>query len=195
MKASIRGGFAELHPTSVVIDSKTPGENSHLNNAIVCTYIQHLPSKLMRQMRNRIQMLILVPQRLTGRQPARMIIRTRLPALRLLPRIIRLLHFLQLRRVRRGHLPVMRHQIFEILRPQDRNLRQQQLPLHERRGRVVEHGPHGHQVLELAARLLHHAVLAGQHDGHAGQVFHFRVADDQTVDVEAPCGQDAGDAG
>ena len=34
--------------------------NSHFNNTIISAYIQHLPAKLMRQMRNSIQMLILM---------------------------------------------------------------------------------------------------------------------------------------
>lgn len=195
MKASIRGGFAELHPMSAAIGRQRRGGNSHLNNTIIGAYIQYLSAKLMRQMRDGIQMLILVSQRLTGRQSIRMIIGVGSSAL--LPwclRIRRLRHFLELRSVRRGHLPVMSHEVFEILRAQDRNLREQQFPLDEGRGRVVQHRPHGDQILQLPTGLLYHPVLAGQHDCHAGQIFHFRVADDQAVNVEPPCRQDTGDA-
>ena len=89
MKASIRGGFAELRHTdtdttrtlAVEISRGERGKKGchgkkplQLDDAIICADVQHLPAKLMRQMRNVIQMLILVPQRLTGRQPARMVI-------------------------------------------------------------------------------------------------------------------------
>lgn len=36
--------------------------------------------------------------------------------------------------------------------------------------------------------------MAGEHDGHAGEIFDFGVADDEAVDVEAAGGEDAGDA-
>jgi len=90
---------------------------------------------------------------------------------------------------------MMRHQLLEVLRAQNRHLRQQQFTLHERRRRVVEDGPDGDEILELTPGLLDDAVLAGQHDRHARQVFDFRVADDERVDVEAARGEDAGDAG
>lgn len=85
----------------------------------------------MRQMRNGVQMLILMSQRLTGRQSVRMIVGVWFPALALRFWILRLRHLFQLRSVRHGHLPVVCHQVFKILRSQDRNLRQQQFPLHE----------------------------------------------------------------
>lgn len=88
----------------------------------------------------------------------------------------------------------MRHQLLEILRPENRHFRQQQLALDQRRGRVVEDGPDGDEVLELAAGLLDDAVLARQHDGHAREVVDLGVADDERVDVEAARGEDAGDA-
>lgn len=199
IKASIRGGFAELHrfTLSIIRGKGSRDGNSHFNDTVIGTDIQHLPAKLMRQVRDGIQMLVLMPQCLTSREPVGMVIGVGSPtaALPLLLRIGRPLQLLQLGRVRRRHLPVVRHQILKILRAQHRNLGEQQLPLHERRGRVVEHGPHGDEILELPPSLLHDAVLARQHDGHAGQVFHLGVADDEAVNVEAPRRQDAGDAG
>ncbi len=89
---------------------------------------------------------------------------------------------------------MMGHQLLEVLGPHDGHLGQEQFALHERRGRVVEDGPDGDEILELAAGLLDDAVLAGQHDGHAREVVDFGVADDERVDVEAARGEDAGDA-
>ena len=69
MNESIRVGFADLLPAvRRCRQAKSGGkERSHLNNTIISTYIQNLPSELMRQMRNRLQMLMLMPQRLTRR--------------------------------------------------------------------------------------------------------------------------------
>lgn len=199
MNESILDGFADLgaHASvhSLCTSSLTPpaAKNLHFHNAIIRTDIEHLPPKLMRQMCNGLQMLMLMPQRLTSRQATRMII----PPLHLvlLP-LARLLGALgQIRRVRGGHFAMMRHQLLEVLRAQDGHLRQQQFALHERGRRVVEDGPDGDEVLELPPGLLDDAVLARQHDRHARQVLDFRVADDERVDVEAARGEDAGHAG
>lgn len=49
------------------------GLNLHFHNAIVRADIENLPTKLMRQMRDGLQMLVLMPQSLTGRQSIRVI--------------------------------------------------------------------------------------------------------------------------
>lgn len=66
MKASIRGGFAELWMLSVQVPYVQSGGNLHFDNAIVRTYIQYLPAKLMCKMRYSIQMLVFVSQCLTS---------------------------------------------------------------------------------------------------------------------------------
>lgn len=138
----------------------------------------------MRQPLNRTEMLVLMPERLRRRNLARMkVLRGR--------RKVRLL--LGGRAV--SQLPVMAQQLLKVLRAEDRDLGEQQLALHERGRRVVEHGPHGHEVLELAARLLDDAVVALEHNRHAGQVLHLGVAHDEGVDVEATRGEDTGHAG
>lgn len=134
-------------------------------------------------------MLVLVPQCLTGSQLTRVKV---LPH-RLGPLMRTILHLIDTfqRPFHIRHLAVMRQQLLEILGPKDANLCKQQLALHERRRSIVQHRPHWHQVLELATRLLHHAVLTLQHNRHATQVRDLCVAHDQTVDVEAARGENA----
>jgi hypothetical protein len=223
MKESMREGFAELHHTQYQYVPRVRGmgrdgiSDSHFHNTIIRTNIEHLPPKLMRQMRNRLQMLMLVSQRLTRSKPARMIIRipshpeqsttsssTQLFffALLLQPLAFRvdffrgglLLAFLKGLHLG-GHFAVMSEQLLEDFGAEDRDLGEEQLALDERRGGVVEDCPYWHQVFQLPARLLDDAVLAGEHDGHAREVLDFRVADDEGVDVEAARREDARHAG
>ena len=89
----------------------------------------------------------------------------------------------------------MREQLFEVFRAEDGDFREEEFALDERRGGIIQHGPDGDEIFELAAGLLDDAVVAGEHDGHAGEVVDFGVADDEGVDVEAAGGEDAGHAG
>ena len=164
--------------------------HSHFDDAVIRTDVEHFAPELVRQTGDSIQMLMLMPQRLTSRHPTRVIV---------LPRGIhasfrRLTRSLQARRIGLGDLPMMRKHLLEILRSQHRDLGQQQLPLHERCTGIIQDRPYGDQVLELPPRLFDDAVLAGEHDCHAGEVFDFGVADDEGVDVEAAGGEDTGDA-
>ena len=52
-----------------------------------------------------------------------------------------------------------------------------------------------HEIFELPPGLLDDAVLPVEDDAHPTEVAHFGRADDERVDVEASCGEDAGDAG
>ncbi len=61
MKASIRVGLADLSTMSAEINNNQYQQvHLHLNDAIIRTYIQDLSSKLMCQMRDRFQMLVLM---------------------------------------------------------------------------------------------------------------------------------------
>lgn len=70
MKAFIRGGFAELYRSYIsglpFMSGTRSRDYSHFHDAVISTYIQHFPPKLMRQMRNSFQMLMLMPQSLTS---------------------------------------------------------------------------------------------------------------------------------
>jgi hypothetical protein len=76
MKESILDGLAELW-LDVSKDSQIRAfqlENLHFHNAIICANIQDLSSKLVREMRDSLQMLVFVSQCLTCGQPGRVII-------------------------------------------------------------------------------------------------------------------------
>lgn len=93
-----------------------------------------------------------------------------------------------------GHLAVVRKKLLEVLRAEDRDLREQELTLHQWRSGVVQHGPDRNKVFELAAGLLNNTILTLQHNRHAREVGDFGGADDQRVDVEATGGQNTGHA-
>lgn len=93
-----------------------------------------------------------------------------------------------------GDLAVVGEQLLKVLGAEDVDLGQEELALDERAICVVEHGPDGDQVLELAAGLLDDAVLAREDNGHAGEVLDLGAADDEGVNVEAAGGEDARDA-
>jgi hypothetical protein len=86
-------------------------------------------------------------------------------------------------------------ELLEVLRTQDRDLGKEQFTLDKRSLCVVEHSPHGDQVLKLAAGLLHDTLLPLQDNCHAREIIDLGVADDQAVDVEATGSQDTRDAG
>lgn len=165
------------------------GENLHLDNTAISADIKDLSTKLMREVSDRLQVLMLVPQRLTESQLARV----KINALSQLLQSLRspILLTLQALHIISCDLPVVSKQLLKVLWPQDIDLREEQFPLHERRHGIVEYSPHGDHILELSSRLLDDAVLAGEHDGHATQVLDLGVADDERVNVEAARGQDA----
>lgn len=185
-KESIRLGLAELFRK--IVSEKTLASpynwHLHLHNAVVVADIQNLAAELMGQAGDGIQMLVLVAQSLAGRQITGV-------EFDLLDRVTPL----RLRVSRGGDLAVVLEQFLEELRAEDGDLGEQELTLHEGRLGVVQDSPDGHEVIQLAAGLLDDAVLALQHDGHAGQILDLRVANHQTVDVEATSGKDSGDAG
>lgn len=135
-------------------------------------------------------MLVLVTQSLADNQPARVEV---------------LRHLLQARlRSSRGRLgslsrsrdlPVVGEELLKVLGTKNVDLGEEKLALDESRVCVVQNGPYGDEILELATGLLDDAVLPGKHDGHAGEVLYFGVADDEGVDVEAAGGENAGNAG
>lgn len=84
--------------------------------------------------------------------------------------------------------------LLKVLWPQDADLDEHELALNDTRLRVVQHGPDGHEVLKLPARLLHNTVLAAEHDAHATQVADLGRTHDEAVDVEAARSQRARDA-
>lgn len=185
MKESIRDGFAELRVVSVPHEThKTVQKhNSHFDDTAIGTDIQNLSTELMSEVSDGLQMLMLQSQRLTQGQPAGVkIIQLRTSSWHLA--LDKLLFTTR-------NLSVMSHELFEILRAQDIDLRQQQFPLHQWRGGIVQHRPYRHQILQLAAGLLDYAILTRQHDCHAREVLNLGRANDQRVDVEASSGEDA----
>lgn len=73
--ASILVGFADLEQTLVGASSGRSRyyKDLHFDNTVVCADIQYLSAKLVRQLRNRLQMFVLVSQRLTRRHGAWMV--------------------------------------------------------------------------------------------------------------------------
>jgi hypothetical protein len=90
---------------------------------------------------------------------------------------------------------VVRKQLFEVFWTENRDLGQEQFALDEGRLGVVKYSPYWDQILELAAGLLHDAILSLQHNSHPGEVVYLSVADNQTVDVETASRQDTRYAG
>jgi hypothetical protein len=128
----------------------------------------------MRQIRDSPQVEMLMSQRLRGRQLARVEVSLRGGQI-----LLAALHGL------RRHLAMVRQQILEVLRAENRHLGEQEFALDQRGGGVIQDSPDGDEILELAAGLFDDAVLAGEDDGHAGEVLDLGVADHQRVDVEA----------
>jgi hypothetical protein len=94
-----------------------------------------------------------------------------------------------------GDLTVVLEELFEELGAKDGDLGEQQLTLDQSRVGVVQNGPDGDKVVQLAASLLDNTVLALEHNGHAGQIIDLGLANHQTVNVEATGGQDTGHTG
>jgi hypothetical protein len=94
-----------------------------------------------------------------------------------------------------GDLAVVLEQLLEELGAKDGDLGEEQLALDQSRVGVVQNGPDGDEIIQLAASLLDNTILALQHDGHAGQIIDLGLADHQTVNVEATGGQDTGHTG
>ncbi len=93
-----------------------------------------------------------------------------------------------------GDLAVVSEQLVEVLWAENVDLGEQQLALDEWCLGVFKDGPDWDEILELAACLLNNTVLAGEDNGHAGEILDFGVADDQRVNVEAAGGKNARDA-
>jgi hypothetical protein len=181
-KESIREGLAELSGRYESIEIKMSQNNwyLHLNNAVVSANVQNLAAELVSQTSDSIQVLVLVAQGLTLGKVAGVV---------LLGRVI-LVGVLVQGVGRGGDLAVVLEKLLEELRTKDRDLSQKQLTLHKGGFGVVQHSPDRDEVVQLAASLLDNTVLALQHDGHAREILNLSVANDQTVDVEAACGQD-----
>jgi hypothetical protein len=72
---SILDGLAELRlNVSKYSQTAFQLEDLHFHNAIICANIQHLSSKLVREMRDSLQMLMLVSQCLTRCQSGRVVV-------------------------------------------------------------------------------------------------------------------------
>jgi len=156
----------------------------HLHNAVVGANIQNLTAKLMGQAGDSIQVLVLVAQSLAGRQVARVVFNF----LNIMSRVLLL-------RLGGDDLAVVLQQLLEELGSENGDLGKQKLTLNESRFGIVQHSPDGNEIIQLAAGLLDNTVLALQHNGHAREIIDLSVANDQTVNVEAACGQNSGHAG
>ena len=151
----------------------------------------------MRQKCDRLQMLMLHPQSLRRREIARVEIALQLRVL-LLPELSELLWVQVLRGLSRlnvRHFAVVCEQLLEVFRTQNADLGEEELALHQRCVGVVQHGPDRHQVFQLPSRLLYHAILTLEHNGHSTEVLDFGATDDQGVDVESSCGENPRHAG
>lgn len=162
----------------------------HLDNAAGGADIQDLAAELVGEIGDILQVLVLVAQSLAGGEPARVEVGGRLDE----GGVVGLVAVgLGLEPIGR-HLAVVGEQLFKVLGAENVDLGQEELALHEGSVGVVEHGPDGDEILQLAAGLLHDAVLAREHDGHAREILHLGAAHDERVDVEAAGGQNARDA-
>lgn len=159
-----------------------------LHDAVVGANVENLAAKLVGQTGDGIEMLVLVTEGLAGRQVARVVFRPGELGDSVLGAALG--EF-----TGGGDLAMVLEQLFEELGAQDADLREEQFALDEGRLGVIEDGPDGDEIVELATGLLDDTVLTLQDDGHAGQIFHLGVADDETVDVETARGEDPGHAG
>ena len=62
---------------------------------------------------------------------------------------------------------MMFEQFFESLGTKSAHFSEQELALHERCFGVIQHGPDGDQVIELATSLFDDTVQTAENDGHA----------------------------
>jgi len=161
-------------------------EDLQLNNAVVGANIQDLTTELVSQAGDSIQVLVFVTQSLAVRQVAGVV-------LDLLNGLATVLLVQSLGGS--GDLTVMLEKLLEELRTQDGDLGEQQLALDQGGVGVIQNSPDGNKIIQLAASLLNHTVLALQHDCHAGEILNLSVAHNQAVNVEATGGQNAGHSG
>lgn len=170
-------------------------KNLHFNDAADSTNIKHLAAKLVGKVGNRLEMLVLVAERLGRRELAGV----KVGRCALLQALLVLVDQVRVGGrgvgVARRDLAVVRQELLKVLGAEDVDLGEEQLALNKGGARVVEHGPDGDEVLELAAGLLDDTVLARQHNGHAREVLDLGVADDERVNVEAAGGENARQAG
>ena len=75
-----------------------------------------------------------------------------------------------------------------------RHLQQHQFPFHGRDGGQVDHAEHVDQLVELLGHLLEGAVVALHHHGEPGDASGLGGPHRQAFDVEAPAGEQPGDA-
>jgi len=171
------------------------GLRRHLDDAVVGADVQHFTTKLVSEVCDVLQVLVLETQSLRRRQITWVIVGhlMRVVRLKLLRR-----HVLSRNgavvSVGVSHLAVVSEEFLEVLRAENRDLREEQFALYERSAGVVQHGPDGHEILELATSLLDDAILALQHDGHAREVGDFSATNNERVDVETAGSQDTRDA-
>lgn len=194
IKESIRLGLAELliqvsHLVTIIPTESGWDGNLHFNNAVVGANVQNLPAELMSQTSDGVQMLMLVAQSLTERQMAGVVFLACRSGLVVLV----LLAFQSL--PGGGDLAVVLQKFLEELRAKNADLGQQEFTLHQGRIGVVQNSPDGDQVVQLTTSLLDDTILTLKHNGHAGQVLHFSVANDQAVNVEPAGSKDPRDTG
>lgn len=171
----------------------------HFNDAVVVADIKHLTAELMSQTSDGVEMLVLVSQSLTGRQVARVEIRTVVKGSGdlLLLALLSLALWGRARDalLRSRNLTVVLKQLLEDFRAQNADLGQEQFALNQSGVGVVEHSPDGDEIVQLTAGLFYNAIQALKNDGHTREVLHLRVADNQTVNVESSGGQNSRDTG
>lgn len=162
----------------------------HFDNAAGGADIQYLATKLVSEVGDGLQVLVLVAECLRGDQLAWVEvlgdISQALCPIALLARFSLALL---------SDLAVVCQELLKVLGPENVDLGKQQLTLDEWGVGVVQNSPDRHQVLQLPSRLLDNAVLAGEHDGHAGEILNLGAAHDKRIDVEATSGENTGDAG
>ena len=190
MKESIREGLAELFEVilALLFVIIAMGQNLHFNNAVVGADVQNLAAELVSQTSDSIEMFVLVSQGLTVRQVTRVEFGLRDLTLGLV-----LLAFGEFSGG--GDLAVVLEQFLEELGTQDADLGEEQLALDQSRVGVIKDSPDGDQVVQLTTGLLNDTVLTLQDDGHARQILHLGVTDDETINVEATGGENTRHAG
>lgn len=166
------------------------GWHLHLDNAAVGADIQNLSAKLMSEVGDGLQVLVLVSQRLTGGQLARVEVLGGVGK-----RSVNGLMGVVDIGVTSSNLAVVSQELLKVLGSENVDLGEQKLTLDKGGVGVIQNSPDWDEILQLSPGLLDNAVLTSQHNGHARKILHLGVAHNKRVNVEATGGKNSGDTG
>lgn len=153
----------------------TLGLGAQLDNNVSLGDIEDLTAKLVGQLGDGVQVLVLVSQSLGDSDLVGVEVSLQLSILEL--------------------VTVVGQEILEVLGAENGDSGKQKLSLDDGSVGVVQYSPDGDKVLDLSSGLLDDSVLASQHDGHSRQIVNLSVADNQRVNVEASRSKGSGNSG